>query len=346
MGSGEPRRVRLRDLGVVVGTGQVGPTNTIVDVSGVRVGHTTVSDAVSTFSGVTAVVVDGVSPVNPTTAGVFVGNGFGKLVGSTQIAELGLVETPVVLTSTLSVFRAADAIVTWVLRQVDDGVVSVNPVAAEVNDSWLSSPVRRPVTSDHVLQAIDGASTDAVELGSVGGGTGACALGFKGGIGSSSRRLVVAGREATLGVLVQANMDGRLRAFGRVIDPADHGLDAAGPPEADGSCVVLVAVDLPLDPNTLRRVAARAVYALARTGARFSHGSGDYGIALSSRPGAPRVHVSDSGISSVFDATMDAVEEAVIDALLAARTVRSQNGNQALALPVHALIGAAPDPPP
>lgn len=343
MQSGEPRRVRVRGLGLVVGTGEVGPTNTIVDVSGVRVGHTTVSDGRSTFSGATAVAVEGVSPLNPTTAGVFVGNGFGKLVGSTQIAELGLVETPIVLTSTLSVFRAADAIVTWVLREVDDSVVSINPVAAEVNDSWLSSPGRRPVTSDHVLQALDAASTDAVQLGSVGGGTGACALGFKGGIGSSSRRLVVADREATLGVLVQVNMDGRLRAFGRVIDPADHGLEVAGAPEADGSCVVLVAVDLPLDPNTLRRLAARAVYALARTGARFSHGSGDYGIALSSRPGASWVHLSDSEISGAFDATMDAVEEAVIDALLAAQTVRSQNGNQAWALPVHALVGASRD---
>ena len=301
-------------------------------------GQQTVSDGRSVFSGATAVVVDDVSPAAPLRAGMFVGNGYGKFIGATQIAELGQIETPIVLTSTLSAFRAADAIVTWALRAHGRTMTSVNPVVGEINDSWLSAANPRPVSVDHVITAIDDASTEPVAMGNVGGGTGACALGFKGGIGSSSRIVELGSRPATIGVLAQINMDGELRALGRTVRPADHGLPLAGPPSADSSCVTVIAVDAAMDANLLRRLAARAVYALARVGARFSHGSGDYAVAISTSHDHPAA-LSPAQMSSAFEATMDAVEEAVLDALLAAAPVRSANGNTAAALPAQAIAG-------
>ncbi|WP_249416257.1 P1 family peptidase [Streptomyces sp. TS71-3] len=343
--------IRLRQAGVAVGGFPVGATNSIVDVRGVRVGHRTVSDGRATFSGATAIVVDGASSATPVRAGMFVGNGYGKFVGATQIAELGQVETPIVLTSTLSAFRAADAVVTWVLRRHGRAVTSVNPVVGEVNDSWLSTAEPRPVTAEHVLEAIDGASTEAVPMGNVGGGTGACALGFKGGIGSSSRVVDLGGGAATgeaatgevaIGALAQINMGGSLRALGRTVLPADHGLPAAGPRADGGSCVIVIAVDAPFDANLLRRLASRAVYALARVGARFSHGSGDYALAVStSEAGRPTVALTNHQTSAAFEAAMDAVEEAVLDALLAATTVRSTGGRVAHALPVESIAGVS-----
>ena len=331
---------RVRDLGLGVGPTPVGPTNSIVDVAGVRVGHTTVTDGTTIFSGATAIVVDAASPSAPVPAGVFVGNGYGKFVGSTQVQELGQLETPIVLTSTLSVFRAADAIVSWVLREKGEHNTSINPVAGEVNDSWLSSQVRRAVEAEHVMAALDGATSKPFRMGNVGGGTGACALGFKGGIGSSSRVVSEDQRSVTVGALVQTNMDGRLRVAGRTVTPTELALEPAGPATADGSCMVVVAVDAPLDPNTLRRIAARSVYALARVGARFSHGSGDYGVAFSSRATPAPTRMSDRQTSSIFEATMDAVEEAVLDSLLAADTVVSSRGRTAHALPVDAISAA------
>ncbi|HJP73270.1 MAG TPA: P1 family peptidase [Pseudonocardiaceae bacterium] len=332
-------RVRLRDIGRAVGVFPVGATNSIVDVAGVRVGHATVSDGLSVFSGATAVVVDDVSPTASLRAGMFVGNGFGKFVGATQIAELGQVETPIVLTSTLSAFRAADAIVTWVLRTHGRRLTSINPAVGEINDSWLSAANPRPVTVDHVIAAIDSATAERVAMGNVGGGTGACALGFKGGIGSSSRVVGLGRGPATIGVLVQINMDGDLRAFGRTVRPADHGLPVAGPTTADGSCVTVIAVDAAVDANMLRRLASRAIYALARVGARFSHGSGDYALAVSTSRDPHPTTPSAAEMSSAFEATMDAVEEAVLDALLAADPVHSANGNVAGTLPAAAITG-------
>lgn len=327
-------RARLRQLGLAVGGFPVGPTNSIVDVRGIRVGHTTLSDGHATFSGATAIVAEGVSPARPLRAGLFVGNGHGKFVGATQVVELGQIETPIVLTSTLSTFRAADAIVTWILRQYGRAIRSVNPVVGEINDSWLSDSDPRPVRADHVLEAIDNASAGPVPMGNVGGGTGACALGFKGGIGSSSRTVVLDGQGVTLGTLVQVNMDGHLRAFGRTVLPGDCDLPVAGPGLAAGSCVIVVGVDAPMDSNTLRRIAGRAVFALARVGARFSHGSGDYALAVSTSHAACPLNLTGPAASTAFEATMDMVEEAVLDALLSARTVRSDNGHIAGALPL------------
>lgn len=324
---------RFRDIRGPVGSYETGPTNSMVDVNGFRVGQTTVTDGSTTFSGATAIVVDGARPSHPLRAGMFVGNGHGKFVGATQLTELGQLETPIVLTSTLSAFRAADAVVTWVLEDCEPTATSINPVVAEINDLWLSQGDRRPVTPDNVLEAIRLASSAPVEMGNVGGGTGACALGFKGGIGSSSR---IVG-DVAIGVLVQANMSGFLRAGGVFVDPAEFGYAPAGPETEVGSCVVIVGVDAPYDSGVLRRIATRAVFALARVGARFSPGSGDYGVAVSSSQ-TTAVSPSNEELTAVFEATMDAVEEAILDALLAATSVETTNGRTAHALP-HGAVG-------
>jgi len=240
-------------------------------------------------SGVTAIVPDGVGPASPLPAGVFAGNGYGKLLGTTQIAELGALETPVLLTSTLCAFRAADALVGWILERPEGaGARSVNPVVGECNDGLLSDIRSRPVQEEHVRAALDGASAGPVAEGSVGAGTGMTALGFKAGIGTSSRRVPLAGREVTLGVLVQANFAGTLRVLGRTITPSDVGLPTADsdPGPETGSCMVVAATDAPLDARQLTRLARRAVYALARVGAGYGHGSGDYGLALAPTPWA------------------------------------------------------------
>lgn len=336
--SSTPRlRLRARQLGASYGYFPTGETNTLVDVPGVRVGHTTLIEDDAVFTGATAILLDGVSPKTPASAGIFVGNGFGKFVGATQVMELGQLETPLVLTSTLSAFRAADALVTWELDRKGAAPSSINPVVGEINDSWISDYRRRPMRTEHFLEALAVADRSPVAMGNVGGGTGACALGFKGGIGSASRQITVGGKDYTLGVLVQANMDGELRAFGRSIPPSSIGLPVSGPVDARGSCVVIVATDAPLDASALRRVATRGVFGLARVGARFSHGSGDYGLAVSTNRGEPRVNLSSADATATFEATMDGVEEAVIDALLAAETISSANGRVAHALPIEAV---------
>jgi D-aminopeptidase len=291
------------------------------------------------FSGATAVVLDGVSPGRPARAGIFVGNGHGKFVGATQVVELGTVETPIVLTSTLSSFRAADAIVTWALEKLSPPPVSINPIVGEINDSWLSSGNPRPVTAAAVLSAIEGAESRPFRSGSVGGGTGACALGFKGGIGTSSRRVGT----TTVGVIVQANMSGDLRALGRTIRPSDFDAPSAGPETEDGSCVIVVAVDAPYDANLLRRIATRAVFALGRVGARFSTGSGDYAIAVSTRSDEPVEEPPGPVVDALFEATMDAVEDAVFDGLLSADTKRSAEGRIAYSLRDAVRLGAGHD---
>ncbi|PWJ25965.1 D-aminopeptidase [Branchiibius hedensis] len=298
-----------------------GALDAITDVSGVRVGHTTVS-AGSLQTGVTAVL----PPALPTPAGLFVGNGHGKLVGATQLTELGTLETPILLTGTLSTFRVADALVSWLMEH-DPSLRSVNPVVGECNDGWLSDIRARPVTAEHVYGALTDASTGPVAQGNVGAGTGMCALGFKGGIGTASRR---AG-DVTVGVLVQSNFDGRLRFGPRYVDPpAPEPVARAG-----NSCMILVATDAALDARQLCRVARRAVFGLARVGAGFTHGSGDYAIAFSTGPGP---QIADADLSPLFAATMEATEAAVLKSLLAAETMTGFRGRT-----VRALTDAHPD---
>ncbi|MDQ0604284.1 D-aminopeptidase [Streptomyces canus] len=333
---------RARELGLGVGEGPTGPHNTFTDVPGIRVGHTTLVDAPRVHSGVTAIVPDGVGPASPLPAGVFAGNGYGKLLGSTQLAELGALETPVLLTSTLSAFRVADALVGWMLEQRGTaGARSLNPVVGECNDGLLSDIRSRPVHEEHVRSALETAHSGPVPEGCVGGGTGLTALGFKSGIGTSSRRLPLAGREVTLGVLVQANFGGTLRILGRTITPADVGLPTAAPVPDTGSCMIVTATDAPLDARQLTRLARRAVYALARVGAAYSHGSGDYGLAFGTRPlGTPAgpAVVPDDTLDPLFSALLDAVEEAALNSLLTATTTTGPYGDTRHPLPAAPLL--------
>ena len=312
--------MRARDLRVVT-TGETGRHNAITDVPGVRVGHRTISRPPDVHTGVTAIVPAGISPRSPLPANVFAGNGYGKLIGATQLAELGQLESPLVLTATLSAFRAADALVTWMLAQPGCAdVKSFNPVVGECNDGYLSDIRARPVTEDHVLEAIAGAGDGPVEEGCVGAGTGTTALGYKAGIGTASRRL----DGHTLGVLVQANFGGTLR----IGPPSEDQTPEDQTPE-DGSCVIVAATDLPLDARQLGRLARRLVFALGRVGASYSHGSGDYGIAFTTATGRPP---ADGQLSPLFAAALDATEEAVLNSLLAATTTTGHGGRTARAL--------------
>ncbi|MFJ9245110.1 P1 family peptidase [Streptomyces sp. NPDC101776] len=336
---------RARQLGLGVGHLPTGTHNALTDVPGIRVGHTTLIRPPRVHSGVTAIVPEGVGPDSPLPAGVFAGNGYGKLLGTTQIAELGALETPVLLTSTLSAFRVADALVGWILERPEGAAArSVNPVVGECNDGLLSDIRSRPVREEHVRAALDSASAGPVAEGSVGAGTGMTALGFKAGIGTSSRRVPVAGREVTLGVLVQANFGGTLRVSGRAVAPVDVGVptEDSGPPGPEtGSCMIVTATDAPLDARQLTRLARRSVYALARVGAGYGHGSGDYGLAFGTRPlGTPAgpTVVPDAGLDLLFGAVLDAVEEAVLNSLLTATAVTGPCGHTRYPLPSASLL--------
>ncbi|MEY7977951.1 P1 family peptidase [Streptomyces pilosus] len=341
-----PARRRARDLGIVIGRTPAGPLDAITDVPGVRIGHTTVRREPDVHSGVTAVVPDGVGPGTPLPAGVFTGNGYGKLIGTTQLTELGTLETPVLLTSTLSAFRVADALVGWMLRRPGcEGTQSLNPVVGECNDGFLSDIRSRPVLDEHVRAALDGASGGPVAEGCVGAGTGTVALGFKAGIGTASRTPHVGERRFTVGVLVQANFGGTLRVLGRTLTPRSLGLgpDDAAPAAETGSCMIVVATDAPLDARQLTRVARRAVFALARTGAAYSHGSGDYAVAFGTRPG-PGPLAADTELGALFEAVLDGVEEAVLNSLLAATTTTGVHGRIVPALPADLLLDALAAP--
>lgn len=320
--------MRARAYGLAGGPYRTGEHNAITDVPGVRVGHTTLRREPAIHTGVTAVVPDRL----PLSAGVYAGNGYGKLVGTTQVAELGMVETPVLLTATMSTFRVADALISWMLAR-DPGLPSVNPVVGECNDGWLSDMPARPITAEHVFAALDGARPGPVEEGCVGAGTGTVALGFKAGIGTASRTLDLAGAgRVTVGALVQANFGGTLRTGARTHEAeAASELELLGletPPD-DGSCMIVVATDARLDGRQLTRLAKRGVYALGRVGASYSHGSGDYGLAFSTAISGE--HVADRRLSPLFEATLDAVEESVLNSLLAAVTTRGRDGHTAAA---------------
>ncbi|MCL7366504.1 P1 family peptidase [Streptomyces ardesiacus] len=343
-----PTRPRARDLGVVVGSCGTGPLNAITDVPGVRVGHTTVRRPPDVHTGVTAVVPDLAGPGTPLPAGVFTGNGYGKLIGTTQLTELGALETPVLLTSTLSAFRVADALVGWVLERPGcEEVRSLNPVVGECNDGFLSDIRARPVHEEHVRAALDTASGGPVAEGCVGAGTGTVALGFKAGVGTASRVPTVGDRRRTVGVLVQANFGGTLRVLGRPLAPRSPAAGPGGPgPDTDvGSCMIVVATDAPLDARQLTRVARRAVFALARTGAAYGHGSGDYAVAFGTRPDAG-LPVADADLDPLFEAVLDGVEEAVLNSLLAAVPTTGPGGRTVPALPVDALVAALAGPAP
>jgi D-aminopeptidase len=344
-------RPRAREIGLAPGVFAPGPLNAITDVDGVRVGHVTLVAGDGVRTGVTAVVPH---PGNvfqqKVGGGVFVGNAFGKLAGSTQVEELGTIETPVVLTNTLAVGAAVEGVVRWTLAQDGNaGVRSVNALVGETNDGGLNDIRGLHVRPEHVVEAIRGARGGAVEEGSVGAGTGTQAFGWKGGIGTASRRLPPQYGGHTVGVLVQSNYGGVLtmggapvgRELGRyAYAPSGRG-DDAGP--GDGSCMIVVATDAPLDARDLTRLAARAVFGLARTGSSFSNGSGDFAIAFTTHPSqrvtfgadqpATRTAIPTDGVSPLFQAALEATEEAVYNSLLRATTVTSR-GATVEALPV------------
>ncbi|MGN6415114.1 P1 family peptidase [Flexivirga sp.] len=346
------RRVRARELGVAPGTGRPGPANSITDVPGVRVGQVTIREGTRLHTGVTAIVLDAVDVAGGRLpAGLFVGNGYGKLVGATQLAELGEIETPILLTGTLSAFRVADALVSYVLATPgNEQVESLNPVVGETNDGHLSDIRSRPVTEAHVLQALADATAEPVEQGCVGAGTGTAALGFKGGIGSSSRVVDLGAHgSCTVGVLAQTNFSGTLTVRGIPITPREAlglntpGLDTPPPLRSPGtrpaddeepqgnSCMLVVAVDAGLDARQLTRVATRAVFGMAHAGSDFAQGSGDYAIAFDT--GRSR-GIPDNALNPVFFAVQEAVAEAVLDSLFLATTTEGFHDHVMHAVPL------------
>src|SRR5215510_9065375 len=283
-----PARPRAREIGIVVGTLPTGANNAITDVAGVRVGHTSVIRDENVRTGVTVILPHGGNLFREKVPGaVFVGNGFGKLAGSTQVNELGEIETPILLTSTLSVPRVADFLLDYMLSLPgNEDVQSINPLVAETNDGYLNDIRGRHIARNDVAAAIKSAKGGAVAEGCVGAGTGTVAFGFKGGIGTSSRKLPHGLGGFTVGVLVQTNFGGILTINGA---PVGQELGryylkdeiATRPTTPDGSVIIVIATDAPVDARNLNRLAARAMMGLARTGAAASNGSGDYAIAFS-----------------------------------------------------------------
>jgi D-aminopeptidase len=346
-------RPRARDLGIAPGVFQPGPLNAITDVAGVRVGHATLNEGDHIRTGVTVIVPHAGNVFQDKVPGaVFVGNAFGKLAGSTQVDELGTIETPIALTNTLSVGAAMEGLVQWTIEQPgNDAVRSVNALVGETNDGGLNDIRSQHVRPQHVLDAIQNATGGAVQEGSVGAGTGTQAFGWKGGIGTASRKLDVRFGGYTVGVLVQSNYGGVLtmdgvpvgKALGRyAYQPKPSGHDDAG----DGSCMIVVATDAPIDARDLKRLAARAIFGLARTGSSYSNGSGDFAVAFSTaadlrtRFGSaavqPRTLLPTDGVSPLFQAALEATEEAVYNSILKATTVVSRSG-KAEALPIERL---------
>ena len=348
-----PHRQRLRQLGLVTGILSPGPHNAITDVTGVKVGQVTLIAGETIRTGVTAILPhDGNLYQAKVPAGLWVGNGYGKLMGSTQIIELGEIETPIVLTNTLAVPRAADAILDWTLAQKGNETVrSVNMVVGETNDGFLNDIRQRVITPAHVLQAIQGATGGPVAEGCVGAGTGTVAFGWKGGIGTSSRQLPPSLGGYTIGVLVQSNYGGVLQVAGVPVGQrlGQYYLkDELARDAADGSIMMIVATDAPLSDRNLARLAARTGAGLARTGASMSNGSGDYGIAFSTAPEVRRTvtagqaqrqltELTNDSVSPLFQAVIEATEEAIYNSLCLATTMSGDQGHTVVALPLDLL---------
>lgn len=367
----EQKRPRARDIGLVVGVLPPGRLDAITDVEGVRVGHATLIRGEDVRTGVTAILPHAGNLFREKVPGaVFVGNGFGKLTGSTQVSELGEIETPILLTNTLNVPRVADALIEWLLAQPgNEDVRSVNALVAETNDGQLNDIRGRQVGRDEVFAALKSAKGGEVEEGSVGAGTGTVAFGFKGGIGTASRVVPKKFGGYTVGVLVQTNFGGVLtmngapvgRELGRYylkedLEPPTQPKSDSKPDSnsdlnsdrADGSVIIVIATDAPLDARNLRRLAARAMLGLARTGSPSTNGSGDYCIAFSTAP-QNRIRHGDTqlrrvellpndAVSPLFLACVEATEEAVYNSLLRATTVTGRAGARVEALPVERTV--------
>ncbi|WP_428235133.1 P1 family peptidase [Gracilimonas sp.] len=342
-------RQRPRDLGIKPGILTPGPLNAITDVEGVQVGHKTIMEGDNIRTGVTMILPhDGDLFKSRVPAAVYVGNGFGKALGFTQIRELGEIETPIGLTNTLSIHTVANGITDYVLRQPGNkNVRSVNPVVGETNDGWLNDIRGRHVTMEDVFEAIENARSGLVEEGSVGAGTGTSALGFKGGIGTSSRQLPAKFAGYTVGVLVQSNFGGVLTIDGAPVgeELENHYLSSEVPYDVDGSVMIIVATDAPLLSRNLERLAKRAFLGISRVGGFASNGSGDYVIAFSTHEnvriesttyGSTQTYteLKNSATTPLFLAAVEATEEAILNSLFMATTVTGDLGHTQQALPI------------
>jgi len=354
-------RPRAREIGLKIGVLPTGQLNAITDVAGVRVGHQTIIRGENIRTGVTAILPHGGNLFQEKVPGaVFVGNGFGKLAGSTQIEELGEIETPILLTSTLSVPRVGDFLLDYLLALPgNENVQSINPLVAETNDGFLNDIRGRHIAKQDVFASIETAKTGSVEEGAVGAGTGTVAFGWKGGIGTSSRKLPAALSGYTIGVLVQTNFGGVLTIDGAPVgvelgkyflkDVLEKSAQVSSKNDlndsADGSIIIVIATDAPVDARNLKRMAARAMMGLARTGAAGTNGSGDYAIAFSTAPelrikpansNAPRdVKVlPNDAMSPLFLSVIEATEEAILNSLFRATTVTGKDKRTIEALPL------------
>lgn len=346
-------RPRARDIGLVVGVFSPGPLNAITDVPGVRVGQTTVMEGDSVRTGITAIIPHAGNVYHEKVpAAVVIGNGFGKLLGYTQIHELGEIETPILLTCTLCVWKAADAMVAWLLAKPDMlDIRSINAVVGETNDRGVNDIRARPIKPGHVIRALESATEGPVEEGSVGAGTGTRAFRWKGGIGTSSRKLPKSLGGYTVGVLVQSNFGGTLTMNGAPIGkelggyPFQREIESAE--RGDGSIMIVVATDAPLNPRTLERLGTRALIGMGRTGGSMSNGSGDYVISFSTAKSVRRI-VSDTAVTiqdipnepmtQLFQAVAEATEEAIYNSMLKATTVRGYKGVTLDAIPLDSIM--------
>ena len=352
-------RPRARDIGIEIGVLAPGPLDAITDVGGVKVGQTTIIRGDNIRTGVTAILPQsGNLYQERAPAAIFLGNAYGKLTGSTQVNEMGEIETPILLTGTDSVFKASDALITYMFQLPgNENVLSINPVVGETNDGYLSDIRARPISANDVFSAIHDAKEGPVEEGVVGAGTGTIAFSWKGGIGTSSRRLPASLGGYTVGVLVQTNFGGNLIIAGVPIGkelgktyPAVASADGFSKqrlPTPDGSCMMVVATDAPIDHRNLLRLAARAMMGLARTGSSETNGSGDYVIAFSSSPEVridpksplyrPKELLSNESMSPLFEAVIEATEEAIDNSMFRAHDVTG-NGHTIKALPLVQVI--------
>lgn len=347
-------RPRARELGIHPGIYDPGPKNAITDVAGVRVGQVTITQGENIRTGVTAILPHGGNIFQEKVAGaVFTYNAFGKLVGSLQVNELGQIETPIVLTNTLSVWDAAAALADWILAVPgNEAVRSVNPLVGETNDGWLNDIRGFHVKAEHVKRALEEATPGPVEEGSVGAGEGTVAFGWKGGIGTSSRHLPEKEGGFMLGVLVETNFGGGLTIAGvpvwKTLQPPSaqsRNFESSPRSPADGSCMMVIATDAPLDSRQLHRLAARAILGMARAGSSGSSGSGDFVIAFSTTnrtsAGAARgpavSRLGEDALSPLLEAAGEATEEAIDDSLLKAESVSGRDGHRAVAIPISRL---------
>jgi len=345
-------RPRMREFGIETGIIEPGQWNVITDVAGVRVGQVTLIEGEDIRTGVTAILPHaGNIYQEKVPAAVYVANGYGKLTGYTQVEELGTIETPIILTNTLTVPTAANALISYTLSLPgNERVGSVNAVVGETNDGWLNDIRGRHVKEEHVIEAIEKAQSGPVEEGCVGAGTGTICYGFKGGIGTASRKLPEARGGYTVGVLVQTNHGGvlQINGFPVGIRLGNYYMSRDLEDSPEGSCMIVVATDAPLDSRNLKRLAKRALLGIARTGGFYSSGSGDYAIAFSTaeglrvphRPSSPTMQIEilrNRNVSPLFLAAAEAAEEAILNSLFKARDMEGKDGSKVEALPLDKL---------